>query len=133
MGHACVCSVRPPLPSALGLSRVGLISALTANNARTGKHTASKALFLESLHMLDRNIPQEASLSPWKAETRLQSLPIPCYLPTTRMENESGTRAPRTGRPPGCAGAVDVPNSAPINKIRLVLESSVLVLAAVIV
>src|SRR5438477_10768376 len=54
------------------------------------------------------------------------------YLPTTIIENESGTMAPRPPRPPA-AGVVVGPYSAEISRILLVLLSSVKVLAPGIV
>ena len=51
------------------------------------------------------------------------------YLPTSRIENESGSIGPRPGRPPAGGGVEGVPNSAAISRMWLVLASSVSVLA----
>ena len=54
------------------------------------------------------------------------------YLPTTRIENESGTICPRLRRPGGGGGGGGV-NSAAISTTWFVLPSSVKVLAIVMV
>src|SRR3984893_13394140 len=60
------------------------------------------------------------------------SLFSPAYLPTTRIENVSGTICPLAGRPPGGGEGAGV-NSAVISSSRFVLLSSVSVFARGIV